>query len=180
MLIGITGKARSGKNTVADLIRKEVPRTFQLQAFADPIKRMLSELGLTHEQLDGRLKEAVDSRFGVTPRQMMQTLGTEWGRQMVNPDIWVTVQNRQHFLPTIFTDVRHENEARFIRGHEGLIVHVIGRGGISGDHGSEQGIFAKDADYVIENRSSLSDLQEQVRILARRRIDAVVRATEAN
>jgi hypothetical protein len=47
-------------------------------------------------QLYGDEKETPLPEFGgKTPRQMMQTLGTEWGRNLIDAEIWITLWKRQ-------------------------------------------------------------------------------------
>jgi hypothetical protein len=82
ILIGLHGKAHAGKDTVGQML---VGYGLDRVAFADPIKRMLIEgLGLTAEHFDSPLKEEPIPWLGKSPRQLMQTLGTEWGRDLVN------------------------------------------------------------------------------------------------
>jgi hypothetical protein len=118
MIIGINGKARSGKDTVADFL---VPNHMVKVSFADPLKRVCMDLySFSIEQLWGDLKEKPDPRYprehgrfvlvehdgGVvgkcaccgtqngndpcylTPRFAMQILGTEFGR-VCYPNTWV-------------------------------------------------------------------------------------------
>jgi len=88
-LIGLTGPAGSGKDTVARLLCEQ--HGFVQMAFADPLRAMLKAgLGLTDEELHRRdLKEAPLEWLGKSPRQLLQTLGTEWGRQHVHPHLWL-------------------------------------------------------------------------------------------
>jgi adenylate kinase family enzyme len=97
MLIGITGLAGSGKSEVARVLMEEFG--FTRVKFADPLKNMLrtmlSDIGHTAEDveryLEGDLKESVVDGIGVTARRLMITLGTEWGRDQIAPDLWVTL-----------------------------------------------------------------------------------------
>ena len=51
----------------------------------------MAAIGLSAEQIDGSLKETpCDLLCGKTPRQAMQLLGTEWGRDLISPDFWVS------------------------------------------------------------------------------------------
>ena len=61
-------------------------------ALADPIKEALQVmLGLTHNHVYGDSREVpLDWLHGFTPRALLQTLGTVWGRCLVHPDIWIT------------------------------------------------------------------------------------------
>jgi hypothetical protein len=58
-------------------------------AFADPLKDMLvTGLSVTRERdLDGPHKHDPTNYGGKSPRELMQTLGTEWGRELIDPDI---------------------------------------------------------------------------------------------
>ncbi len=75
-LVCLVGLKRSGKNTVANHLVSEYG--YIEYAFADPIKKACKEIFLfTDEQLDGSLKESYDERWGLTPRQAYQVIGTE-------------------------------------------------------------------------------------------------------
>ena len=101
MIIGITGKARAGKDTVADLIKSRLGDRCHTIAFAKPIKDFCKRMfDWNDEQVYGFLKEAKDRRYKredgsfLTPREAMQTLGTEWGRR-VYKDVWIDYALRQ-------------------------------------------------------------------------------------
>lgn len=165
-LIGIAGDAQCGKDTAADYICKISNTEYRKESFANPIKDMLGlGLGMNHAQLHGDLKDVVDERFGKTPRHMLQTLGTEWGRDLIHPNVWVFAMKsylesginlrRTHY---IVPDVRFENEANFIRQH-GTLIHIRGREDSidANTHISEMGVDIQDEDIVIQNDSSLNN-----------------------
>lgn len=167
-LVGITGPAGSGKNTVADIISSEFDVV--QYAFAQPLKQMLQQgLGLNRHDTDGYRKEQVDARYGKSPRQMMQTLGTEWGRNMVHPDIWVTatedycqrLHEENHGLSIVLTDVRFDNEADWVRKNGGVIIHVKRPDAAAvPEHASEDGVkWLENIDFVIHNDSDLENLR---------------------
>jgi dephospho-CoA kinase len=162
-IIGLTGQARSGKDTVAEII--EYNTACSKFAFADPIKDMLfSGLGIDI----GQSKDT--SEFcGVSHRKLMQTLGTDWGRIMISEDIWLEVVRQktevvrllsQNKGTVLVTDVRFPNEAAWVRKN-GTLIHVIGRGGIQGDHSSEDGIPLIEGDVIIENNGTIEDLRKR-------------------
>ena len=97
-LIALTGLAGSGKTTAADYLVKA--HGFACISFAGPIKSMLRTLGLTalediEEVFEGEGKEKPNRLLcGKSPRFAMQTLGTEWGRDLIGPDLWVNAWNR--------------------------------------------------------------------------------------
>ena len=85
-VIAITGQAGSGKTTIAKHL--ELEYNYVRVRFAEVLKDMLLALGLTEEEINGDLKEKPCSLLlGKTPRHAMQTLGIEWGRNLIHPDI---------------------------------------------------------------------------------------------
>lgn len=164
-VIGIAGPAHCGKDTVADYLVKHAPQYHKV-SFADPMKTMLGVgLGLTKEQLYGDLKETVDDRYGCSPRHMMQTIGTEWGREMIDPDIWVKAMLHHIHEPVIIPDVRFENEAAFVREH-GTLIHIAGRDqGVGADHVSEAGVELQPGELVVVNDSSIAELYKQLDVI---------------
>ena len=61
----------------------------------------------------------------------------------------------------IVPDVRFENEAELVREH-GVLIHLVGRGGIEGNHASENPIEFKPGDIVIDNSRDLAWLHGQI------------------
>lgn len=165
MIIGITGLAGSGKSEVAHVL-KETAR-FRRVAFADPLKGMLASIGFTHEQLYGGEKEVPLAEFGgKTPRHMMQTLGTEWGRHLIVDEIWVTVWKRQvmglleraHHV--VVDDVRFPNEVEAITSLGGEVWRVERHGVRAMNHPSEVHISSLNVAHTIGNNGGLHDLRQ--------------------
>lgn len=173
-LIGIAGFKGSGKNAAATAI----PDRVEL-AFADPIKTMLcTGLGLSyHECYDQTLKETPLPEYdGLTPRDLMISLGSGWGRELM-PDLWVRAVAKQidRMVDTggyvVVTDVRMENEAAMIRARGGTIIHIQ-RGQPENwwqrllrrinKPDSEQHLRRLPGDIVIHNDSDLPDLYWRV------------------
>jgi hypothetical protein len=164
LVVGITGTAGSGKTTAARIMCDRYD--FSRVRIAEPIKRMARALGLTHDQVDGPLKDIpLDELCGKTPRYVMQTLGTEWGRRMVGEDIWVRVAEKEirrlmsNGVSVVVDDVRFPDEAAMIKKLGGAVVRienpVITQ---STAHESERHIFNIEVDYVIVNGGSINDL----------------------
>lgn len=169
-LIGFCGPAFSGKSLAAErLIRKW---RFQRVRFAGPLKAMMRALGLTEDQVDGTGKEtSSDLLGGMTPRQAMQLLGTEWGRELIHAEIWISAWQhavddlhalrQQDDAPVrlvVCDDVRFANEARAIRARSGIVVKIDrpGAGSASGAcHASEQ--LAFEPDITIQNNGTRAD-----------------------
>lgn len=161
LLIGIVAPAGSGKTVVAR--RLEEAHGFTRMRFAHQLKAMLKVgLGLTDEQLDGAQKMTPLSEFGgCTPRHLMQTLGTEWGRRMVHSDVWTSAWRRaaaQVEGPIVVDDVRFPNEAAAVRAEGGILWRIVRPGQGPADHVSERLLHEIDCDRTIVNDVSLQDL----------------------
>lgn len=168
-LIGLTGPAGCGKDTVA-LFMTEHDMGFQV-AFADAIRSTAASMfGLTHEQMNAReLKEMVIPEWDMSPRQMMQLVGTECGRQVFGEDIWVKrLMVRIKSLPptqfVVISDVRTEAEAAWVRELGGAVVHIT-RDGIEAvrAHSTEAGVEFVEGDMALDNSgSNLTELKRSV------------------
>lgn len=173
-LIGLTGAAGSGKSTVADFLTET--QGFVSISLADPLRAGLKAmLGLTEAELHDRsMKESPIDWLGRSPRELMQTLGTEWGRQHVAPDLWLRVATRRitvlrasspclHVDGIVVSDVRFGNEAQWLRDQGGELWQLArdeaGLEGATAKHPSERGVLG---DVVIFNNSTLDDLFDLV------------------
>jgi hypothetical protein len=134
--------------------------------FAGPLKDMLRVLGLNDRHIDGDLKESPLAILqGKTPRHAMQTLGTEWGRNLIGTNLWATVWMhrfseavRKSARGVVVDDVRFETEAELIRSLGGTLWHVH-RGEWSDDpHPSEMEMRSIDCGVVIDNTGPIADL----------------------
>ena len=183
-LIGLAGLARSGKDTFAEYLvtlleRKGIP--VETYAFADPLKRAASEMfGIPVEIFyGGDERELVNKDWGISPRVMLQKLGTEGGRNLFRQDIWTKraeVQyNKQNIpirflgfsqpasiedIPFVVTDVRFEDEAQWIRDNGGTVLHIVRDAGKVEviKHSSENGVKWKEGDLTIYNTLGLKEL----------------------
>ncbi len=170
-LIGLTGAAGSGKTTAALYLARW--QDFIHYAFAQPLKAMLAEgLNLSAAQLEGAEKEAPLPWLGKSPRELLQTLGSEWGREMVHRELWLRVaqQNLDNLAECypqapgiVISDVRYEDEAAFVRERGGVLIHIRRPDAPSvRAHASEAGVaFAAD-DLVIRNDGDLDELRRRV------------------
>lgn len=171
-LIGLTGAAGSGKDTAVDYLVDRYG--WRKVSFAQPLKDGLcAMLGWSPEQLNDReWKETPLPSIGKSPRQLMQTIGTEWGRELVHPDLWLILARARitKYLEcgcdVVVSDVRFDNEAELIRSMGGTIVH-ISRAGIAGvtPHASESGVTLLAADMGLLNDGTVAELHDVVRRL---------------
>lgn len=167
-LIGITGKARSGKDTIGRWFRDE--RWAYVTSFAWPIKAALeAAFSLKADVWESYDKERNLDWLGRSPRYLAQTLGTEWGRNLVHEDVWVLALERRlretrlwyQDCTVVITDCRFGNEAKWVRQH-GRLLHVSRTGadgavGVQG-HASESGVPFEDNDIRIVNDGTVADL----------------------
>jgi len=155
-LIGLTGPAGCGKNLVASM----VPDAVVIQ-LADPIYAALSAiLGIPDTVLRQRAtKEKPIDWLGKSPRQLLQTLGTDWGRTLVDEDIWLRIARRRieelaasGAAAVVIADVRFDNEARMVQEMGGE-VWGVDRGPTAevSPHVSEAGLSPGMVDRVIDN-----------------------------
>jgi len=198
MIVGVSGKARSGKDQLAkyliEIFKSKYDREFYHIAFAAELKNMCKfQFGLDDDQLYGDKKEIPDNRYLKphnkwkdeiteselvtnsvtviywTPREIMQELGAFYRK--INYDFWVIALRkwmedleRKGHKDYIITDVRHINEAEFIKKENGFLIRIIreSENKIHGiDHESETGLDAyKDFDMIVENNGSLEDLKK--------------------
>lgn len=174
MLIGLAANAMgAGKSTVAShLIRQH---RFVHVAFADTLKEMFSivlrDLGysdhITRRMLYVDLKEEpIPALNGVTTRHCLQTIGTEWGRQWIDSDIWVKIaiakanRARDAGHPVVIDDMRFPNELAAVRASDGCAVFVERPGVVvTSGHLSEGQIKRGDCDYCIFNGGDIPRLQ---------------------
>jgi hypothetical protein len=160
-IIAMTGLAGSGKSTAALHLVKY--HGWHRVRFAGPLKAMMAALGLSEREIDGDLKEQPCALLGgCTPRHAMQTLGTEWGRDIIDPSLWIRAW--QHALAQVPADVnvvvddcRFPNEAYAVRLAGGIIVRVEreGAGQSAAGHSSEG--YRVDTGPCLENNGSVQD-----------------------
>lgn len=139
VLLGIMGKKGSGKDTVSDYLVEHYQ--FHKLAFAGPIKQVAQNMfDFTEQQLNGELKETIDKRWGISPREVFQKLGTEFGQfdlpkyfpplgKKVNRNFWVERLKIEYGkLPNnsnvIVSDVRFNHEIEAIKKMGGKIIYI--------------------------------------------------------
>ncbi len=138
LIVGIIGPKQSGKSTLTKYLVEHYG--FTRTAFADPLKQaLITAFGLTREQVYGNEKEIpTDKLCGRTPRHAMITMGTEWGRDMIHPDIWLTAW--KNTLPPgnlVIEDVRFPNEHHEVTNVLGGSIISVQRPGCEYDSSHE-------------------------------------------
>jgi hypothetical protein len=169
-IIGFHGEAGSGKDASGAYL---MAHGWARLSFASPIYDMLELIGFGRPTTQAE-KDALIPEFGVSWRHAAQTLGTEWGRQMINPDLWLLVAGRmvRNSPPAarfVVTDVRFPNEAAMIRAAGGKVVHLKGRKADgTKPHASEEPLPILEGDIVVHNDTEgLDTLHEKLRLALR-------------
>lgn len=185
-LVAIVGKKGSGKDAIGKILCEK--HKFSPVAFADKMKILTGDVfKLGAGQLYGTIaqKEAVDSRYGMSAREIMQKIGTEVGRQgkfdtfephvsaemlraafkrhgiETGTDVWVestrtTIKERRsRFADQVVTDCRFVNEARMIKQEGGCVVRVL-RPGVATGH-SESHPSETEQEQIVADLTIVND-----------------------
>lgn len=127
MLIGLSGRMGSGKNTFADLLTKHYG--YRQLAFADHLKKtaaFMTGLPLDHFT-DPELKQQQLPGFDCTSRKLQELLGTECGRA-ADANFWVKTTmskiDQPDIVDWVITDLRFPNEAAAVKAAGGFVVRI--------------------------------------------------------
>ena len=178
--LGLAGKKRVGKDTFANIV--DDGSSVATFSFAEPIYAMLeSAFGSLPRIGDGFEvdKDAVIPAAGKTVRELLQTLGTDWGRELVNNNVWVNIMEdylsmrlaEGNLTPdyVIFTDVRFDNEAALVKKLGGTVIEIRNDNAPKGDkHASEAGVTPSLIDYVLHNNGSMSKYRSAIHRLMKK------------
>ncbi len=183
MIIGVVGKKRSGKDTIANYLAKNYG--FVRIGIADPMKEACKHIFLMDDdQLWGDKKEEVDERYGVTPREILQVMGTELFQydiynhlpqlmDKVPPrTIWInrfrlmynaTKEKIKQEPDVVVSDVRFKHEASRIHKMGGKLLKVVRPGLENKDtHASEMEMDKIHNVFIIYNDKTIKDLHKKV------------------
>ena len=173
MIIGLSGYAQVGKDTVANYLVEKYG--FVKVSFADPIREALYKLNpyvRIGDMPPTSLSNAVDHMgweevkvFSSDTRELLQRLGTEVGREMFGKDFWVNqgmLRAKEH-ENVVFADTRFMNEANAIRATGGQVwrIHKQGHGPVNG-HPSETALDNYRFDWTLPNYAGIEDLHNLI------------------
>jgi hypothetical protein len=176
-LIGLYSPVmQSGKSEVALWLASNYGAT--RLPFAGPLKNMARSLfrgfGFGPDEVErmigGDLKEQHIPVLGTTPRYIMQTLGTEWGRNTIRDNLWVDAalaQARSYMAcnrHVVFDDMRFPNELLAVVKAGGEVWKIVRPGAPSPatQHPSEGLLDGYEFDHIIVNDGTIDQLREQV------------------
>jgi hypothetical protein len=163
-----------GKSTVAGILASQ---GYEIVPFAEPMKRMIVALllragysmGDAFQYVSVAKHEPLKLLPGEpTARRLLQTLGTEWGRDCIDSNFWVDLwaNQAQQREKVAVDDMRFVNEVAVVRKLGGQIWEVQ-RPGFKPDtsHRSEGGLPGVEFDRVIVNDGTVDDLVGKVDVL---------------
>jgi hypothetical protein len=175
LVIGIGHKKGVGKDTVANrLIDKH---GFIKISFADSLKEACRKIfHFNDAQLYGDLKEVIDPNWGKTPREILQTIGSEAIRNHVDLDVWIKSLkikinhlvecNPGRQLKFVVPDVRFPNEANALKEFSDGYVWKVERDVIKNEFSNHQSEIALDNysnwNIIINNDGTMASLYRKV------------------
>lgn len=193
MIIGFVGTIGSGKGTASRILAE---RGFFTESFAAPLKDITAKLfDWPRHLLEGdtdasrEFREKVDQWWSnrldkeITPRLMLQVIGTESMRMCIHKDFWIACLERRLKLDHdyVITDVRFPNEIDAIHNMGGKVVEIhretpswytqacIYNNGQSHimpvEHPSEWAWMGYKTDYTIFNTGTIEDLESDVNLM---------------
>ncbi len=168
---------QQGKTTAARFLMND--HGYVKVSFAAPlrfmIERLLHSAGYTYNEIQWFLNEGKEQNIdviGASYRKLARTLGTDWGRNLIHPDIWVRVVEQKiiHIkAPVCIDDLRFPNELELLRRHDFALVKLVrNTSRLDNDiHPSDLALRDfDDWDHVIENNGSLEELCSKVQDIA--------------
>lgn len=169
MIIGFAYRARVGKSVSADYLANTY--SFINDSFAYSLKQGAKIIfSLSEDQME-LTKEIPDDFWGMSPRQILQLMGTEAMRTVFSGDIWVkTLQRRIQQHPTrnhAISDVRFKNEAEAIKAMGGIVIRIDrDKSGTTSKHSSETELDTYDKwDELLDNNGDFNHLFTQLDLI---------------
>lgn len=163
---------QSGKSTVASHL--VATHRFTRIGFADALKEtgkaLLRAAKFPEAHIEWHFNEGKDlvipSPFGVTTRHLLQTLGTDWGRKLIKPSIWVEIAAAKVYRtdgPVVIDDVRFPDEADAIESMGGQVWRIHRPDSpVSTSHPSEGLLEGRKFAADISNSGTIGDLMGAV------------------
>jgi hypothetical protein len=189
MIIALSGYARSGKDTIAEIIKKHNP-SFEIKKFSGKLKDIASILtgippsmfenqqfktqvlhGWERRVYSGNISDdglvhANAEKKEMTVRDFLQILGTDAIRDGLHENAWVNALFCDYYQGRnwVITDCRFPNEYEAVKSYGGIVVRVVRPEYSSpvNEHRSETALDLYKFDYTIVNEGDLSDLEEMV------------------
>jgi hypothetical protein len=173
MIIGLSGYAQSGKDTVAELLCLNYGYT--RMSFAQPMRDAIYTLNPIVFNLNSRVADLVDeygwdvAKANPEVRRLLQVFGTDVGRKQFGDNFWVQQAfDKLEGTKIVFSDVRFPNEAKEIQQYGGQVWRINRHNhtpvnGHKSEHAMDNFMFK----HVLYNDGTLDDLSDEVFMLAK-------------
>ena len=186
MIIGISGFKQSGKDTVARMLQYlslsdysyvrtnqltfdksldylDTESKWEIVRFADKVKDLVCTLiDCGRGDLERENFKNTPALYQYTPRQLLQLIGTDFGRNIIAKNIWIdlTLKSYNSNKHWIIPDVRFKNELEVIKNLGGINIRVIRDIDSNDRHESERDLddSCQLFDYTIDNTSDKDTL----------------------
>lgn len=139
IIIGISGNIGSGKGAASEYLQSKY--NFKPMSFADPLKDVVSSIfSWPKELLQGKTedsrkwREEVDVYWSkklnipnLTPRYVLQKIGTELFRDQFHSDIWeASLEKRINDITgnIVIDDCRFSNEFKMLRNKNSILIRI--------------------------------------------------------
>ena len=128
-IIGLSGKMKSGKTTVAEYLERELDCDVLVYGFADSVRVLMyeffGEVGRTMDDYKSQSVKEEKHVSGKTNRQMLQEIGRKM--REIWPDVWI--HNWREWVKgyectVIVPDVRFPNEVKAIQDLGGIVIRL--------------------------------------------------------
>lgn len=170
VLIGIHGKPRAGKDTLAKYLCEKYKLVQYGPSF--PVKRATAAVFNVPEEnfWKDELKETYNEFWNMTYREMAQKVGKESSRDVFGEDFWMrhVALVYEQLDPAwhngmLLADIRYENEVKWVQSQGGIVIFVTrdNRDYVANEnHPAEHGLSLELADVVIPNNHTIQDLYD--------------------
>jgi hypothetical protein len=157
VIIGVAGRARSGKDTVASLFSK----THRVVRFAQPIKDAVKALyGWSDIETEADIKDVVDPSWGISPRSAMIHVAQSTRLFVANDFFVKRLFDSWEGDAIVIPDVRYKHEVDAIHARGGITIKIT-REGIH-KHDIEFTVDELETTYNITNNGTLDGLRRQI------------------
>jgi len=176
-LIGLSGRAGSGKDTVANYLVKNYG--YIKLSFGNVLKDIVSCIfGWPRDLLEGDTLESREFRekedkwwsnhlkIKITPRIALQKIGTDVFRMHFHQDIWLLILKKQiiKYDKVVVTDIRFLNEYNMIKKIGGNIIKITRNNIIKDLHLSENILDGIKFKFIIHNNGTIEELYQNISI----------------
>ena len=188
MILSISGRIGSGKDTIADIIQTITPYYhWEVKKFAGKLKDVAELItGIPKVRFEDQefKKRDMGSEWGMTYRDLLQKIGTEAMRNGVHENVWVNALFSEYQATTvtvgtsefdfteedqlpnwIITDTLFPNELQAVKEKNGITIKVVRNtdNTVGVAHPSETALDDyTEWDYIVDNNGTIEDLKIQV------------------